>query len=357
MISVPHGLAENEPLSAHTTIGIGGPARWFLCAATEEELSQALAWAASENLPVLVLGGGSNLLVADAGFPGLVIKVCLQGVRQEGNEVRAAAGEVWDAFVARTVAEGLAGIECLSGIPGFVGGSPIQNIGAYGQEVKDTITRVEAVDRLTGEAVSFAGSQCRFAYRTSRFKHGNDRDRYVVTAVTFRLEPGGAPALRYGDLTRFFAAQGIGNPTLSQVREAVLAVRRSKAMVWEPDQEPNSRSCGSFFTNPIVSQEQWEEALARLRAAGAVGPEDRPPVFEAGEGQVKLSAAWLMERSGLRKGLRLGNVGLSERHVLAIVNRGGGTAAEVLRLVDHVQRTVHHATGIRLEPEPVFVGF
>src|SRR5690606_4920948 len=149
-----------------------------------------------------------------------------------------------------------------------------------------------------------------------------------------RLEPGGAPALRYGDLTRFFAAQGIGNPTLSQVREAVLAVRRSKAMVWAPDQEPNSRSCGSFFTNPIVSQEPWEEALARLRGAGAVGPEDRPPVFEAGEGQVKLSAAWLMERSGLRKGLRLGNVGLSERHVLAIVNRGGGTAAEVLRLVD-----------------------
>lgn len=357
MTPPPPGLLAAEPLARHTAIGIGGPARHFLRAPDEDTLRQGLAWAAAEGMPVLILGGGSNLLVADAGFPGLVIKIGLRGLSQRGALVRAAAGEDWDEFVAWTIARGLGGLECLSGIPGAVGGGPIQNVGAYGQEVRDTLTRVEALDRATGEAVSFTNADCRFDYRTSRFKHGPDRDRFVITAVTFRLEPGGAPAVRYPDLARRLAEQGIARPTLAEVREAVLAIRRAKAMVWEPDREPNSRSCGSFFTNPVVPREQADDALRRLRAAGAVRPGEEMPQFEAGEGRVKLSAAWLMERSGLRRGLAWGRAGLSERHVLALVNRGGASAAEVVALMRHVQQTVLAATGIALEPEPVLVGF
>lgn len=360
--SVPAQLSirENVALAPYTTIGIGGAARFFTEAHTVEELREQLAWARERSLPLLVLGGGSNLLIADAGFPGLVIRTDLRGIKEEietdGRVVlQVASGEDWDAFVQQCVKSNLAGLECLSGIPGCVGASPIQNIGAYGQEVKGVITEVEALDRTTGQLRTFSNPDLQFSYRMSRFK-AQDRDRFIVTAVKFELQRGATPSVRYGDLTRHFEAAGIRQPTIQQVRTAVLEIRAKKAMVVDPA-EPNSRSCGSFFMNPVVTMAEHERIVGQLQSEQALKAGETMPAFDAGAGAKKLSAAWLMEKAGLRKGMTHGNVGLSEKHVLAIVNRGGGTAAEVLELVKLVQRTVHEKFGIQLEPEPVFVGF
>lgn len=325
-----------------------------------DQLREFLAWAGENKHGVLLLGGGSNLLVADRGFDGFVIRMQLRGSTEHVNpdgtvDVKVAAGENWDDFVADCVQKGLAGIECLSGIPGSVGASPIQNIGAYGQEVKDTITWVEALERSTGELQTFTNADMQFSYRMSRFK-ADGNVRYVVTSVTFRLRPGGTPSIRYGDLTRYFEAVGIGSPTLQQVRQAVLHVRGRKAMVLD-EKEPNSRSCGSFFTNPLVTENQYSHVLEVVERDKLLAAGETMPAFDGGAGRKKLSAAWLMERAGLRKGMHHGNVGLSEKHVLAIVNRGGGTAAEVLELVKIVQLTVQEKFAVRLEPEPVFAGF
>jgi UDP-N-acetylmuramate dehydrogenase len=328
-------------------------------ASSEQELREALAWSREAGVPPLVLGGGSNMLVADAGWPGVVIRVALEGIHYEPDGdsvcVIAGGGVEWDHLVRESVEENLQGIECLSGIPGTVGASPVQNIGAYGQEVKDTIEWVEALDRASGEVLRIPAVQCGFAYRWSRFK-GEDKDRFVVTRVAFRLRKNGSPELRYGDLTRYFAEKKNTTPTLAQVREAVIEVRAGKGMVISPD-IPDSRSCGSFFMNPIVPEavadRAWEVALAQGLASA-----DHPmPRYPASAGHVKLSAAWLMEKSGLKKGEALGNVGLSSRHVLAIVNRDGGTASEVLTLVARVQNCVKERFDIDLLPEPVFVGF
>lgn len=356
----PAALRSDVSLAPLSTIGIGGPAKYYAEAHNAADVRECLTWAASQQMPVLVLGGGSNLLCADAGYDGLVLRVVLKGIEETEGEngarvLRAGAGENWDEFVSDTVQRDLQGVECLSGIPGTVGASPIQNIGAYGQEVKDTIATVEAVDRETGEVRIFTNTECEFGYRMSRFKVG-DKDRYVVTAVSFKLMCGGRPALRYGDLTRHFAALDVEEPTLGQVRQAVLQIRSQKAMVLDPE-EPNSRSCGSFFTNPIIPRDVYEKVRDVAAREGLLAEGEKMPVFDAGEGYKKLSAAWLMERAGLRKGLRMGNVGLSEKHVLAVVNCGNGTAAEVLELVRHVQATVSKRFGVHLEPEPVFVGF
>ena len=367
----PTGLRENCILAPFTTLGVGGPARWFLDAEDVETLRAGLEWARASGLPVFILGGGSNVVVADAGFPGLVIRMAMRGLhfRPENPDepsgpvwATAAAGEPWDAFVAECVARGLAGIECLSGIPGTVGGAPIQNIGAYGQEVAETIARVEAINRATGGAnVLFDGSDCGFGYRTSRFKHGADRDRFAVTSVTFRLTSGPAAAPRYGDITRWLEARGTAGragaeaPRLADIRDAVLAVRRAKAMVYEPDTAPDSRSCGSFFTNPIVTGAAWADAKALLTAAGI--DTTSAPIHATGDGMLKLSAAWLMEASGLKKGQRHAGAALSRHHILALANPDGtATANDVMELAAEVRAAVISATGTALEPEPVSVG-
>jgi UDP-N-acetylmuramate dehydrogenase len=349
-------ILSNQSLAPHTTIGIGGTASHFINVHSVDELVQALDWAGSGNMPVLVLGGGSNLLISDSGWPGAVIKVRIMGIedcpsRDGKTRVTCGAGEAWDDLVKHSVGAGLQGIECLSGIPGTVGASPIQNIGAYGQEVKETIAWVEAVDRMTGKLHKFANGECEFDYRWSRFK-GKDRDRYVVTAVAFDLNTNGSTQVRYGDLTRYFDERKIETPSLSDVREAVIAVRRSKGMVVDPE-IADSRSCGSFFMNPVVPIEQ----AAQVRNLAELREGEKFPEFPAGEGTVKLSAAWLMERAGLKRGAIYGNVGLSSRHVLAVINRGGGTSAEIESLVRHVQLAVQSKFGIELHPEPVFAGF
>lgn len=353
--SRPRGLREGVPLAPLVTIGIGGPARWFVEAATAEEVEQALSWAADEGLPTFVLGGGSNLLIADEGFPGLVLRVALRGVEQErdGDAVtlRAAAGEPWDALVERAVAAGLGGFECLSGIPGCAGATPIQNVGAYGQEVAETVVDVEALSRCGGGRRRFTAEECGFAYRDSVFKR-EERDRWVITAVTFRLRRGAPPALRYAELVRHLEAAG-GEVDLARVRETVLALRRRKGMVLDANDE-DTRSDGSFFMNPVVPAAALDAVLDRIAARG-LAPESVPR-YPAGAA-TKLSAAWLIEQAGFHKGYRHGNVGISSKHSLAIVNRGGGTAREVVELVREIRGRVEDAFGVLLVPEPNFVGF
>jgi UDP-N-acetylmuramate dehydrogenase len=343
-------------LAPLTTLQVGGPARHYLAAGSAEEAAEGARWARARDLPLLVLGGGSNLLVSDEGFPGLVLHVAPRGVAVhhdgEGVVVTAAAGEPWDALVQRTVAEGWAGLECLAGIPGLVGATPIQNVGAYGQDVSETLVGVEGVALATGEPVTFTNAECRFGYRDSRFKR-EDAGRFLLTAVSFRLRPGGPPAVRYPELRR--ALDGAGAPTLAQVRETVVALRRRKSMVIDPH-DPNRRSAGSFFTNPVVPAALAEEVRARLRGAGAQAEAAEMPAFPAGDGLLKLSAAWLIERAGMARGHGGGRAGLSTNHTLAIVNRGGASAADILALAREVRGRVRDRFGVTLVPEPVLVG-
>lgn len=348
-------LLEDVPLAPRTTLGAGGPARFYAEPRSAEAARAALAWAAERGVAVTVLGGGSNLLVADRGVAGLVLGVHIEGTHvytsADGVHVTAGAGEAWDPLVARAVDAGWAGIECLSGIPGKVGATPIQNVGAYGQDVAETIERVDAIDRATLSAVSFTAAECGFAYRDSAFKRGL-ADRYLLTHVTFRLVPGGAPALRYAELSRALA--GTPSPSLSQVRATVLALRRSKSMVYDPADE-NHRSAGSFFTNPIVTEAELtgaREAARSLLRAGETMPE-----FPTEAGLTKLSAGWLIERSGFPRGTREGRVGLSTKHALALVNRGGATASELVAFATKVKRRVREVFGVTLAPEPVLIGF
>jgi len=331
-----------------TTLRIGGPARYFVRAVTETDVFEAFEFARGKGIDVFVLGGGSNILVSDSGFDGLVLQIALAGKRrQDGDEVAvvtAQAGEDWDGLVQFCVSERLAGLECLSGIPGLVGGTPVQNVGAYGQEVSESILSVRCFDRSSSQIVELENADCGFAYRTSIF-NTKDRDRYVVLAVTYRLRPNGEPKIVYKDLVDFFSGR---QPTLQETREAVLTIRRAKSMVIDPT-DPNSQSAGSFFKNPIVSKEKYEEIATHIN--GAV------PKFPADAENVKIPAAWLIENSGFHKGYRLGNAGISTRHTLAIINCGGATAAEVLALKDAIQDRVEDKFGIVLQPEPVFIGF
>jgi len=326
------------PLAPFTTLGIGGPARFFARVTSIEELREALAFDA----PIFILGGGSNLLIADEGFDGLVVRIELRGIEFRDDVVKVAAGEPWDGFVAMAVERGLAGIECLSGIPGLTGATPIQNVGAYGQDVSETIDRVEALDRRSGAIVELTNEECRFGYRASYFKN-IEKDRYVVLSVTFRLKAGGAPSVRYPELEKYLG----GERDLRKVREAVIAIRKRKGMVLDPN-DPDTRSDGSFFMNPVIAEPQYAE-LAKF-APDAVH-------FAANAGNVKLSAAWLIEHAGFHKGFVHGNVGLSSKHTLAVINRGGGTAREVLELVRMVQDRVRAAFGVEIHPEPNFIGF
>lgn len=343
----PEGLQENVALGARSTLGTGGSARFFFTASDVAGLRTALVWARDQGLETLVLGGGSNIVCADAGFPGLVIQCALTGVEVELNGssafVTAHAGENWDSLVAHTVSNDWAGLECLSGIPGRVGATPIQNVGAYGQEVSDTIVEVHCLDRECLQELRFSNSDCAFTYRDSRFK-GRDCNRFVVTAVRFRLTVGGQPLISYGDLRHRLRASA---PTLQQVRDAVLSARREKSMVLDVG-DPNGRSCGSFFLNPIVSRAAYD------RLSNTHGD---MPRYDQLDGSVKLAAAWLIERAGFRKGDRRGAVGLSTKHALAIVAHDGATSEDVRRFAMEIKASVRKAFDIELQAEPRFIGF
>jgi UDP-N-acetylmuramate dehydrogenase len=348
-------IEENKPLAPFTTFGIGGSARWFVEAASEEEVAEAAGWAEERGVSLFVLGGGSNLLVSDAGFDGLALRVGLRGIAtapdRTGQAIyRAAAGEEWEHFVQRTIEDHCAGVECLAGIPGTVGGTPVQNVGAYGQEVASVIERVRAFDLNERAFVEFSAAECGFAYRRSRF-NSTDRGRFIVTRVDYRLTPGGAPTVRYAELQRVLAEGG--EPSLADVAAAVRRLRQSKGMLLV-EGDPECRSAGSFFKNPIVAEEQVKAITERS------GKE--PPRFPAGlgvqgPGRVKVPAAWLIEQAGFTKGYALGNAGISSRHTLALVNRGGATATEVLALASQIAAAVEARFGIQLEMEPVMVGF
>ena len=325
---------------------------------SEREVLDSLDFAAQQQVPVFILGGGSNVVIADAGFPGLVLCIGLRGVqtqvRNEHALVTAAAGEAWDSLVAHCVAQNWAGIECLSGIPGSVGGTPVQNVGAYGQEVSETIVMVRAFDRRHGQMVELSNAECEFGYRRSRF-NSTDRDRFIVLQVTYALHVNGTPALQYADVQRFFANTA-NAPTLAELRTAILTIRRRKAMVLDPA-DSDTRSAGSFFKNPVVSAAVFGELETALRTAGLLKPEELIPHYLLANEQVKLPAAWLIERAGFAKGYTRGRVGLSNKHTLALVNRGGATAAEILALMREIQARVQEKFGVELLPEPVFVGF
>jgi UDP-N-acetylmuramate dehydrogenase len=350
-------VRDGVPLAPFSTLGVGGLARHYVRAGDDPTICAAVDWARARDLPLLVLGGGSNVVLADEGHPGLVLHVATRGLEVrtvlDRVEVTAEAGEPWDDLVASAVSHGWAGVECLSGIPGLVGATPIQNVGAYGQEVSETVTSVEALDLHTGRRVRLANEECGFAYRDSRFKSA-EKGRFIVLRVTYTLRPGGPPAVRYAELTRLLAEGATAPPSLGDVREAVLTLRKRKSMVLDPE-DPDSRSVGSFFTNPIVPTAVAEEVETVLRRDGLLGEGEQAPRFPAREGYVKLSAAWLIERAGLTRGYRRGSVGLSTRHALAIVNCGGAGSADVVALAREVRDRVRGRFGVTLVPEPVFV--
>jgi len=342
---------EHVRLAPHCTMGVGGPARFFVEVQDEAAVLAALEWARGRGVPLYVLGGGSNLVVGDEGIEALVVKIALRGVDTHETdgavELTAAAGEPWDVLVARTVERGWAGLESLSGIPGLVGATPMQNVGAYGQEVSETVTVVRALDTSTGSIVSFKNRECRFTYRDSLFRSG-EPGRYVVLSVSYRLRPNGRAAVRYADVEKDLAARGVATPSLADVRASVIAIRRSKSMVLD-SQDENRRSCGSFFTNPIIPS-------AELAAVKSRAGDPSMPRWPLPDGQVKLSAAWLIERAGYARGHADGPVGLSTRHALAIVAHDGARACDVVAFARRVQAAVAERFGVRLTPEPVFWG-
>jgi UDP-N-acetylmuramate dehydrogenase len=350
-------LSENVPLAPMATLGIGGPARYFAEVTTTDALRAGVEWARSRGTPLFVLGGGSNIVVADAGFRGLVLRMSIRGVEthleRDDVVITAGAGEEWDALVAHCISRNWAGFECLSGIPGRVGATPIQNVGAYGQETSETLESVEVLDLATEKLVDLSAGDCEFGYRTSRFKV-RDRGRFVIARVTYRLAVNGKPVVRYPELQRYLADLGIDQPGIADVREAVLTIRRRKAMVIDP-RDIDSRSVGSFFVNPTVTRDEVERIKQRLATLGADSKD--LPAFPVSDGRIKLSAAWLIERAGIKRGYTHGNVGTSTKHALAIINRGGGSAGEVVELKELIQKRVLEGFGVELIPEPVFVGF
>lgn len=353
-------FAEEVNLAGYTTLRLGGPARRFVEATTEAELVAAVRRADDEGERVLVLGGGSNLVVADAGFPGTVVHAGTRGVERVSGEngallVRAQAGEDWEPFVARCVEEGLSGIECLSGIPGRVGATPIQNVGAYGQDVGETIVEVRAYDRQARKVVTLDHAACRFTYRHSVFKGS---DRYVVLDVTYALrESDESKPIAYAELARRLGVEPGRRVPLKEAREAVLELRRGKGMVLDPA-DPDTRSAGSFFTNPVLDAAQVAELERRV--AERLGPDAAFPRYPESPGpdgapRTKTSAAWLIDRAGFAKGHARGPVRISTKHTLALTNPGGASTGDLLALAREVRDGVRDAFGVVLVNEPVFV--
>jgi UDP-N-acetylmuramate dehydrogenase len=338
-------IRRDVPFADLTTLRLGGPARCLVEATSSQEIVDAVLDCDDRGEPLLILGGGSNLIVGDTGFPGTVVRIANRGIESSRHddavELKVLAGEPWDAVVARTVREGLAGFECLSGIPGLTGATPIQNVGAYGQEIAETVRVVDVLDRQTRKVVQLAGHACGFGYRTSAFKGS---DRYVVLSVTCALDAvGSSRPVRYAELARALDV-GVGDTApLDVVRETVLALRRRKGMLLDPA-DPDTVSAGSFFTNPVLS----EAAAARLPAAA--------PRWSQPDGSVKTSAAWLIERAGFGKGYGNGRARISSKHTLALTNRGGATTSELLALARTVRDGVREQFGVDLVNEPVLVG-
>ena len=354
-------ILENVPLAQYTTLGVGGPARWFVETAAEDEILAAVRFARAHAVPHFILGGGSNLLVSDEGFPGVVVRVAGgESVwTDEGNglaSIVSSAGADWDSVVQLAVEKNCAGIECLAGIPGSVGGTPVQNVGAYGQEVSRTIVSVRALDLESEKLIDLPAADCGFAYRRSIF-NTTQQGRYAITRVTYSLKLDGAPHLEYRDVRQYFAERAIASPSLSETAAAVRAIRARKGMVLAVD-DPDSHSAGSFFKNPVVVA----ATVPRLAAIAGRRVDEIPQFppgswYAPGDDMVKLSAAWLIELTGFHKGFAMGRAGLSTKHVLAIINRGHATAAEIVALRDLIITRVFDRTGIRLEQEPVMLGF
>lgn len=351
-------IEEHKRLAPYTTIGLGGPARWFVSCSNEEDIREALKWAETYSHKIFVLAGGSNSLIADAGFPGLVIHIGLKGMEwKESGTVRVSAGEDWDPFVQSCLKRGFSGLESLSGIPGSVGSTPIQNVGAYGQEVKDTIVGVTAINRTSLKSVYFSNQDCDFSYRMSRFK-GQGRDQFIITSVDFKLKTDSVAAITYPELERTLMTQPQWqNHNLSRserlqlIRDTVIGIRSGKGMVIRPS-DPDSRSLGSFFMNPIVST-QDKERIIQLAAAESILP--APNAFPAGDNTWKLSAAWLIEHSGTRKGEQLGGAAVSSKHSLALINRDRATTDDILKLANKIRDRVRRKFDIELHQEPELI--
>ncbi|MEU6120542.1 UDP-N-acetylmuramate dehydrogenase [Streptomyces sp. NPDC047123] len=343
----------DAPLAPLTTFRLGGPATRLITATTDAEVIAAVRAADDSGTPLLVIGGGSNLVIADKGFDGTALRIATQGFELDGTRLELAAGETWTDAVARTVEAGLAGIECLAGIPGSAGATPIQNVGAYGQEVSSTITEVVAYDRRTHETVVIPNAECAFSYRHSRFKA--DPDRFVVLRVRFELEDaqGMSAPLKYPETARTLGVEAGERVPAAVARETVLKLRAGKGMVLDPE-DHDSWSAGSFFTNPILTEAEFTAFHARV--ADRLGPDVAPPAFPAGDGRVKTSAAWLIDRAGFTKGYGEGRARISTKHTLALTNRGGATTEDLLDLAREVVAGVRDAFGVTLVNEPVTVG-
>src|SRR6185437_7931851 len=317
------------------------------------QVDQAVRFARSRELDLFVLGGGSNLVVSDRGFDGLVVQIAISDIAETQASGRLAfdtgAGHDWDKFVSWCIARGCGGVECLSGIPGSVGGTPVQNVGAYGQEVSETITSVVAYDLADEQVKELSKADCGFSYRSSIF-NSSQHGRYIILRVRYELREGAEPRLQYADLQKYFAGHD-GRPTLAEVREAVLKIRASKGMVISPG-DPDSRSAGSFFKNPVLSAEECTQLTKKAAGRGL-----KVPSYPALSQHNKVSAAWLVENSGFHKGYSKDRVGISSKHALAIVNRGGATATDVVALRGEIQDKVEQMWGVGLHPEPVFLGF
>jgi UDP-N-acetylmuramate dehydrogenase len=343
-------VEENVPLAPLTTLGVGGNARFFVRAGSSRDVENAVAFSHQKGSALFVLGGGSNVVVSDQGWNGLVLQIAIPGI-EEGSDggFNVGAGVDWDSFVAHAVSRNYSGIECLSGIPGNVGGTPVQNVGAYGQEVSETITSVLAFDLAENSVRELSATECGFSYRTSIF-NTSQRGRYIILRVSYGLDPEGKSRLQYADLQKYFAGRD-GVPSLADTRTAVRKIRGAKGMLISPG-DRDSRSAGSFFKNPVLTSAEFEE-LMRCAAERNL----RVPSYSALAAQHKISAAWLVENSGFKKGYSRGHAGISTKHALALVNRDGATAAEIIALKEEIQERVAQVWGIHLEPEPVFVGF
>ncbi|MFI2351261.1 UDP-N-acetylmuramate dehydrogenase [Streptomyces sp. NPDC019443] len=343
----------DAPLAPLTTFRLGGPATRLVTATTDDEVIAAVREADAAGTPLLIIGGGSNLVIGDKGFDGTALRIATRGFELFGTKLELAAGEVWTDAVARTVEAGLAGIECLAGIPGSAGATPIQNVGAYGQEVSSTITEVVAYDRRTGETVTVPNAECAFSYRHSRFKQ--HPERYVVLRVRFDLEDadGLSAPLKYAETARALGVEAGDRVPAAAARESVLKLRAGKGMVLDPE-DHDTWSAGSFFTNPILTAGEYESFLTRVR--DRLGEDVAPPAFPAGDGLTKTSAAWLIDKAGFTKGYGTGPARISTKHTLALTNRGEATTEDLLALAREVVAGVREAFGVTLVNEPVTVG-
>lgn len=348
----PALLRQDTSLASHTTLQLGGAARYFAKITTEEQLLQCLRWASDKDIPTYVLSGGSNLVISDRGIDGLILHIHLEGLEiRPAGRFTVFAGEPWDRVVNTALHHKYAGIECLAGIPGRAGATPIQNVGAYGQEISQVVQSVRVLDRRTLDVTELSSEACKFSYRNSIFKQ--QPDRWIVLSVTYQLLVDGPPTLKYPELQRALASND--NPSLYEVRDAILALRQRKSMLLD-DNDPHSRSAGSFFTNPIVSTDNADALVQTALDSNLAGHERDVPRYPIDQHTTKLSAAWLIERAGFTRGTRRGSLGISPHHALALVHYGHGSTAELLAFANEIRHRVIEQWGITLEPEPVLWG-